>query len=150
MLKDVLYIIDLQPSFFEDCSKRKVQALLTNCVKVINKHKKLGHRIVLVEYIDYGQTHPRILRCLKGYNNFKIVQKRTDSGASKLRQHKLIGNNCYFIGVNLGACVQETCIGLYDKKRKLNIYKHATKNMYDMDEESDIRYLKKEYNVNFI
>ncbi len=149
MPKDVLYIIDLQLGFL-DAHKKKVDALLTNSVKAINKHKKLGHKIVLVEYIDYGETHPRILKCLKGYNNVSVVKKRTDSAASHLKKKKLVGTNCYFIGVNLGACVEQTCINLHNNERRLTIYKHATKNMYNSDEERDIAYLKEYFNINFI
>jgi glycosyltransferase A (GT-A) superfamily protein (DUF2064 family) len=149
MPKDVLYVIDLQYDFLT-ASKAKVNALLTNCVKTINKHKKLNHKIVIVEYVDYGETHKKILKCIGDYENVKFIKKRMDNGSSNLKRHKVVGDNCYFIGVNLGACVQETCIGLYDKKRKLNIYKNSTKNMYDIDEKSDINYLQKYYKVNFI
>ena len=154
MIKDALYVIDMQEGFLYNSfsiGKRKLNNLIANAIKIIKHHMSLNHKIILVEYLGgYGPTIEPIKNILKGYKNVHTVRKNQDGGGFTIKRRKLAAKNCYVVGVNLTACVYSTCGQLSSKNRTINIYKNAAKNTYDNIEPKHRKWMKKELNCNFI
>lgn len=130
-----LVIVDMQPVF----SASKDYNLIKNIRKYIRLAKIMRAGIVVVEYEpwDYNQeatdfqTDFRILKLLKGYENYTICRKGIDDGSKQVidscRQNGYDLKSIFVTGINTCACVARTVEGLSGKlkKSKIQVIKSA-------------------------
>ena len=106
-----LVIIDMQP-YFPACKK-----VVKSVCDYINKAKKYGQPIILVEYYECSDSHKKILEAIGSYGMVYLVSKNQNNGscevADALKRNKL-PNNLRVVGVNTSACVKDTVYGLLE------------------------------------
>lgn len=108
----VLIIIDMQDQF---ATSRNRQTIIT-IQKMVVEAKRDGAFIVTAHYMRYGKTRPEIRNMLTNYANHDYCYADQDdkSGAihTKLVRHNVRTNIIKICGVNTGACVKATVMGL--------------------------------------
>ena len=119
MFKNILVVIDMQPFFQASRSRLLIKEHVSQIRAAISNQE----HIIVLEYKDCGSTHKPILNALKSYDKVKFFAKDYCSGSSLITKH-LTRKNIWpkeikFMGVNTGACVEETVI---------NFVKHVNKN----------------------
>lgn len=132
-MKRALVIIDMQRGF------GNANALITinRVIKQINRAKKFGDKIIIVEYLPhkiYHKTRPEIIKAIGNYDHIKVY-KYINSGANSIieacKKYAYKIDIFRLCGVNTNACVQSTLIGLHGKdKYKLEIVPEACNGHY--------------------
>lgn len=111
----VLVIVDMQPAFSACNDERTIK----NVQREIRAVKKAGGWIVVLEYKNLDSTHHRIRRSIAKYDKVDYFIKDMDDGSQWVEQ----ALNCWgvptnteirLVGINYGACVQETAFGLIE------------------------------------
>ena len=112
----VLIVIDMQAGFPAACDQRTRLAV----AREIREAMRLGCPIIFVECRnecnDYGPTFPELTGLTAGYEHVAICEKPSNSGADAIatvcRERGF--DPVYFLacGINTGACVKETVVGL--------------------------------------
>lgn len=112
-----LVIVDMQPKFKASNDIR----CIANCVREVRKAIECGATIIVLEYSRRGnerghKTHEAIRKLVQAYENSFFIIKNEDDGSHAIyaQDVKLDPDNLHFrlCGVNLGACVRSTAIGL--------------------------------------
>ena len=103
-----LVIIDMQWIF--DAARENW--LILNIVDKIKKYIERNEPIIILEYVDDGETISKILDIVRGYENCFISEKMGDDGSEEINNiiHEQDLNVSEFevCGVNLDACVVST------------------------------------------
>ena len=107
-----LIVIDMQPKF--DSSQK--ESTIKNCRTLLRQAQKDKAGILLVEYIDYGETDNRLQNMIRDYSLTKTITKISNDGSVEIR--KAIKKYNYpskllkVCGVNTDYCVYESVVGL--------------------------------------
>jgi nicotinamidase-related amidase len=131
MMKNVLVIIDMQPFFYASRGKK----VLDENIKQIEDAISKDHNIIVLEYCDFGKTHIRIKKALRGYKQVEYITKYNCSGSKPLvkyfKTQKIWPKEVKFMGVNTGACVKETVLNFHhhikrnNKKTKIKVIRNG-------------------------
>lgn len=105
----------MQPDFPSSLDTFVIEGVL-NQIRLA-KRRKAG--IVIIEYIGSGKTGNRILKSLTTYQHVICVKKSTNDGSrsivNAISKHNFSKQCIRLCGVNTGACVFQTAIGLSNK-----------------------------------
>ena len=124
-----LCVVDMQP-----CFKAHEQVLLP-VLKEINKAKKNGHAVIVLEYagpFEKAYTVRPVVRALNKYKNKAYVEKCDDDGSTEFlvaaKHFKFSTETVRVVGVNRGQCVLATVDGLSYSQRikKIEVVLDAT------------------------
>lgn len=103
-----LIVIDMQPDF-KAANKREV---IEATAKQVEKSRRRGELILLVEYEGHEPTHKRIRDLIEGYQYGHTIYKSGDDGALEILDY-LFEINCKpkkfkVCGVNAAHCLRST------------------------------------------
>jgi nicotinamidase-related amidase len=116
-----LVVIDMQREFEASLQKR----VQKHCIKEITEAKSRGYAIILVEYVGYGHTLPKLFKIVDDYHRAFISRKCRDDGSdgvSNLIKSNHLHSNLRICGVNTDACVLSTVRGLTKKMKRAKIH----------------------------
>jgi nicotinamidase-related amidase len=120
----LLLVIDMQIGFKESKSKR----VISECQKLIQQAIKNKDKIVILEYVDFGETRKEIKDALGNYK-VKYIIKNTDDGGdhvhSYLQKRNWQATEIKVCGICLSACVRVTSERLADMGYEVAVIKKA-------------------------
>ena len=120
-----LLIVDMQDEF---PSSKKHQTIC-ECIKLICRAKLNLEPIIVLEYVNFGNTLTRLSRMLSRYDRRYLVKKNDNDGSDEIHDFvvktKLGITDFTICGVNLDACVQETATGLAEIGYNVKVVKKA-------------------------
>src|SRR5690349_19681763 len=136
-----LIVVDVQDHFISQMGRRKAK-YLRRVLAVVEAAKEARRPIFLLEYFDFGPTHPKVTEALAGYRRKFVVQKHQDDGSAQVQavmmkklgaktlaaSQRLKKRTLTLCGVNLTACVIETVIGLITKGFTCQVVSAASAN----------------------
>lgn len=112
-----LVIVDMQPRFESALCNETAE----NIIQDISYFKEQNQPIVILEYRDCSKTREDILAAIGDYHLVTTQIKHRDDGSTqvleglnKLGYHHDMIEEFYLTGVNFGACVKKTAVGLTD------------------------------------
>ena len=113
-----LVVVDMQPKFAASRSRR----CIANCIREVQKAIVCGAHIIVLEYSRRGneagqKTTKGIRQLVKAYEHGHFITKGRDDGSDFICYYEGLYNinfnkNFVLCGVNLGACVKATALGL--------------------------------------
>lgn len=111
MSTKTLVIVDMQPRFdTSNCFRTR-----KNVRRLAKLFKAKKWPIVVLEYHGYGDTHEEIMDELRSYENLHRKVKFDDDGSQEVLETNIPLDSVVVCGVNLCACVADTCAGLASK-----------------------------------
>ena len=119
-----LVVVDMQPRF----EAAKIRRCIDNVLAEIAVAKSEGAAIVVLEYRGFGPSNRRITQAVRSYERGYFQEKCWDDGSREVFQmcetyH--LPRNFRVVGVNYGACVKSTAIGLRERKHTVVVVKKA-------------------------
>lgn len=120
----ILLIIDMQKGF----KSAKKKSTILECKKLIRQAKRRKRPIIILEYYQEGETLPELTELLYDYPlTFHALKRKDDGGRAVhklIRQHHFNVDEIIVCGVNISACVLETCDSL-SKRYRIRVIKRA-------------------------
>ena len=135
-----LVVVDMQAEFAGTAKKCEKEV-----VKEVQKAKKRGAGIVVLEYDGSGSTFESITKELKGYGRKAYATKHQDDGSKEFlktaKKHGFGTKKLRVTGVNRCACVLSTIDGIQKKQEKTDVEVaiKATWCMYPKDGRKDLK-----------
>jgi nicotinamidase-related amidase len=128
----MLVVIDMQSDFDASSDPQTISEV----VKLIKQAKLLKQRILIVEYWGYSPTIPEVMDAVDGYDLVDVIQKAWDDGSDEIAAYanKLADTDptfdpteepYTFCGVNWGACVRRTVVGMAQYTDNLHVVEAA-------------------------
>ena len=127
--------------------------LLNNVLAEIKKARNNSDYIIVLEYIDCGETHPDIVKSCEGYSRYYHEVKSSQSGAPNIlcimRENNIQADHFIIVGVETESCILETVEGIVHKipKSKVTVVADAINSQYigDYDNSDVMNYLFDKY-----
>lgn len=122
-MKRTLVIIDMQHGFYTANAKRTID----NVIKQVKLARLTNEYIIIVEYLPHMQfetTRPEIMKAIGDHAYIKVYKYMDDGSKSILdacKLHDYPTDLFRICGVNTGACVRDTIIGLSEQNQKSKI-----------------------------
>lgn len=119
-----LVVVDMQPQFEAAKSRRCVENVLAE----IAAAKAANAAIIVLEYVNFGPTNSRIVKAVRSYDRGYFKVKCWDDGSDEVLSMCSIcqlSRSFRVVGVNYGACVKATAIGLRSHGYHVEVVKKA-------------------------
>jgi hypothetical protein len=131
-----LVIVDMQPQF----GAAKCDSTARRIIELIGYAKEDCADIIVLEYSGYGLTRQDIRKELVDYPRAIYRTKCYDDGSSEVFEEirDKENNDCIVCGVNYGACVRDTAIGLAEKGLEVEVDEDGCNQPSDWNDEYDI------------
>ena len=121
-----LCIVDMQPYFTSS------DRIVCSVIREIERAKRNGSGIVVLEFVDCGSTYREIVDAIKDYDRKTFTKKSDDDGSGEFigaaKRAGFSTNYITVVGVNRAYCVAYTVAGLMNnrKVKKIRVVEDAT------------------------
>ena len=140
---ECLVIVDMQPAF----SSAKKEETIRNVIKMVIRAKAKDIPIIVLEYKNYGATIERITQAIGDYPLARTEIKTRDSGSEQvmiaLQKMGYDIESFLICGVNYGACVAKTILGLLQYKKKIIVSQRCCNEPHNWNKNTTTRELRK-------
>lgn len=144
-----LVVVDMQ-HYFPSARKYRVRK---NCIREVNNAISSKAGIIILEYQNCGRTLPSITEPLKDYVDHEIKVKPWDNGATQVSEvlnSRNFSKNIRMVGVNTGACVYQTALGLTFNVSSIKIISDACNASSDYCHKDGLERLQRLRNVSIV
>lgn len=141
-----LVVVDMQPQFEAARSRRCVENVLAE----IAAAKAANAAIIVLEYGGFGPTNSRITKAVRSYERGYFAIKHEDNGSLQvfnLCNTYMLVRQFRVVGVNYGACVKSTAIGLRGFDYRVEVIRKACRQPKYWDDIEDCGSLYTRRNV---
>lgn len=131
-----LVVVDMQPKF----EAARIRRCVDNVLAEIAKAKADGAAIIVLEYRGFGPTNSRITKAVRSYDRGYFVTKSWDDGSDEVISTCSIyqlARDFRVVGVNYGACVKSTALGLRGHKHHVVVIKKACRQPQRWEDSGD-------------
>lgn len=140
-----LLVIDMQPDGFVTA---KCEKTVNACCKEIKKAVEKDMPIIVLEYVNNGETHRKLRYYLDVHRKTRYIKKRNDDGSDEviecLKDAGWSIKTFIVCGVNTAGCVEDTITPLVKKyKKQIQLIRNAcNSNMSDPFDSAIFRHRK--------